>query len=91
MNILEGSGTESFEPTSLKCEYCAIFFEAFREAEQQRRDFEDEHLRALSLTPGKDVSRLRLEEEMYQYKLAKLERWRNASFDVLVKHQQLEH
>ncbi len=95
MNILDGSGTgnfeQSFESTSLECQYCTIFFEAFREAEQQRRDLEDLHLRQPALTPGKDARELCLEEELYQYKLQRLERWRNAAFDVLVTHQQLEH
>jgi hypothetical protein len=91
MNSLDYSESGSFAPTSLACQYCAVFFEAFREAEHQRRDLEDEHLRHLALTANRDPRELRLEEEVYQRKVEKLERWRNAAFDVLVKHQQLEH
>jgi hypothetical protein len=72
------------------CEHCKWLTEAVRDLELQRREAIDQRNREaalLSQSPDERVSG----EELFIFKMKRLEHRRNAALDVLAKHQQLEH
>lgn len=82
---------DSEESAHFKCGECEILMEALRDAEQQCREAEDD--RAF-IAMGESVPKFAEpwdDECLYFNRLRKLERRRDCAFEVLLKHQRLEH